>query len=62
MFYTSGTLFRKGRKIFVIATMGLFSGDEAGNCIVGETCCRAGDNRKIFMRMSNEYWHIMLEI
>ena len=35
---------------------------KADNYIVGETCCRAGDNRKIFMRMSNEHWHIMLEI
>lgn len=35
---------------------------KAGDYIVGETCCRAGDDRKVFIRMPNKYCHILLEI
>ena len=35
---------------------------KAGNYIVGKTSCRARDDRKVFMRMSNEYCHTLLEI
>ena len=35
---------------------------KAGDYIIGEMCCRAGDDRKVFIRMPNKYCHILLEI